>query len=104
MDKKSIGLKKKNITYDHRHPHLRARMRQRGISLEEINLTIAEGLEAAEAKPGTFGKVKVFPYNKEWEGQMYKEKEVTVFYKITQSKDIILLTALARYGEQFEWR
>ena len=97
-------MKKSNITYDHLHPHLRARMRQRGISLEEINLTLAEGWETGEAKPGTFGKVKVFLYNKVWEGRMYKEKEVTVFYKITQSKDIILLTALARYGEHFEWR
>jgi hypothetical protein len=97
-------LIKQDLTYDDLHPHLEARMRQRGISLEEINLTLGEGWEATDAKPGTFGKVKVFPYNKEWEGQIYKEKEVTVFYKISQSKNIILLTALARYGEQFEWR
>ena len=78
------------------HPHLRARMHQRGISREEIERTLNEGWEASDAKSGTLGKVLVFPYEKEWEGQFYEEKEVTVYYKLA-AEGIILLTAIARY-------
>jgi len=36
----------------------------------------------------------------EWEGQFYQEKEVTVYYKVTD-EGLILLTAKARYGQGF---
>jgi len=85
------------------HPHLRARMHQRGISREEIERTLNEGWEASDAKSGTLGKVLVFPYEKEWEGQFYEEKEVTVYYKLA-AEGIILLTAIARYGKGFPRR
>jgi hypothetical protein len=42
----------------------------------------------------------VFPYHAEWEGQLYKEKEVTVYYKILGSQ-LVLLTVKARYGKDF---
>jgi hypothetical protein len=56
-------------------------MRQRGIgiTLEEIEQTLNNGWEAADAKPGTFGKVMVFPDAAAWEGQFYPEKEVSVY-------------------------
>ena len=85
------------------HPHLRARMHQRGISRKEIERTLNEGWEASDAKSGTLGKVLVFPYEKEWEGQFYEEKEVTVYYKLA-AEGIILLTAIARYGKGFPRR
>ena len=85
------------------HPHLRARMHQRGISREEIERTLNEGWEASDAKSGTLGKVLVFPYEKEWEGQFYEEKEVTVYYKLA-AEGIILLTAIAKYGKGFPRR
>ncbi len=97
-------MSKLHITQDDLHHHLKARMRQRGISLEDINQTLSEGWESTEAKSGTFGKVKVFTYNDKWEGRFYKQKEVTVFYKITKGMDIILLTAIARYGQNFNRR
>jgi hypothetical protein len=55
-------------------------MRQRGIgiTLEEIEQTLNDGWEAADAKPGTFGKVMVFPNAAEWEGHFYPEKEECV--------------------------
>ncbi len=37
-------------------------MEQRGVTLEEIERTLNEGWDATDAKPGTFGKVMVFPY------------------------------------------
>ena len=82
------------------HPHLRARMRQRGVSREEVERTLNEGWEAADAKAGTRGKVMVFSYGMEWEGRFYREKEVTVYFKVTNDS-LTLLTAKARYGKDF---
>ncbi|MDP3298362.1 MAG: DUF4258 domain-containing protein [Thermodesulfovibrionia bacterium] len=81
--------------------HLEARMLQRGISKEEIEITINKGWSAEDAKEGTIGKTFVFPYNNYWEGKYYKETEVTVYYKMKEDK-IILLTAKARYGKNFK--
>jgi hypothetical protein len=76
-------------------------MEQRGVTLAELEQVFNEGQEAAAAKPGTFGKVLVTPYAKEWEGQFYMEKEVTVYYKLTESRQLIVLTVVARYGQGF---
>lgn len=75
-------------------------MVQRGISREEIERVLNEGWESHDAKPGTLGKVLVFPYEREWEGAASPEKEVTVYYKQLGSQ-MILLTAVARYGSGF---
>jgi hypothetical protein len=82
------------------HNHLKARMLQRGITLEEIKETINKGWDAKDIRIGTEGKILVFPFNGEWEGKFYEEKEVTVYFKIKEGK-IILLTAKARYGKDF---
>jgi hypothetical protein len=82
------------------HPHLQARMTQRGITLEEIQRALDAGWEAVDARIGTVGRTIVFPYAKEWEGSFYPEKEVTVYYK-TGEGGIILLTVKARYGSGF---
>jgi hypothetical protein len=96
--------KKFKITGTHVHSHLRRRMEQRGINREEIEQTLNEGWETSEAKPGTMGKLIVFPYKAEWEGQFYQEKEVTVYYKVADNGHIILLTVKARYGQDFPRR
>jgi len=83
------------------HHHLQARMKQRGISRDEIEITINEGWEAEDVKEGTVGKVFVFPYNNYWMGSYFEEKEVTVYYRYKNEK-IILLTARARYGKDFK--
>ena len=57
--------------------------------------------QAADAKQGTLGKVLVFPYAAEWEAQFYREKEVTVYYKVI-GKAVVLLTVKARYGQSFQ--
>jgi hypothetical protein len=88
------------ITDTNIHPHLQARMRQRGVTREEIERTINDGWQATDAKQGTLGKVLVFPYEKEWEGRFFAEKEVTVYYKV-RGEECILLTVKARYGQGF---
>lgn len=82
------------------HLHILARMRQRGISREEVERTLREGWPATDTKEGTCGRVMVFAYNMEWEGRFYQEKEVTVYYKLTVT-GLVLLTAKARYGRSF---
>ena len=83
------------------HHHLEARMLQRGISMEEIEITINKGWHAEDAKDGTIGKTFVFSYNNYWEDNFYEEKEVTVYYKMKVEK-ITLLTTKARYGKSFK--
>ena len=59
-----------------------------------------QGWKVSDAKPGTAGRTLVFPYNPynaEWEGTQYQEKEVTVYDKV-DGDDLALLTAIARYG------
>ena len=70
------------VTEEDLHPHLRARMLQRGVTLSEIGRTLNSGWDALDTKPGTSGRVMVFPYHNDWEGQFYEEKEVTVYYKL----------------------
>jgi len=82
------------------HQHLKSRMEQRGVSLNEIEITLNEGFDATDAKEGICGKVHIFEYNALWEGTYFEEKEVTVYYKY-KDKELILLTAKARYGKNF---
>lgn len=88
------------ITEGDLHPHLRARMAQRGVTLEEIRHTLKNGWPATDCRPGTRGQVLAFSYRAEWEGRFYGEKEVTVYYKVKDDQ-LILLTVKARYGEEF---
>lgn len=83
------------------HHHLRVRMLQRGITKEEIEITINKGWGAEDAKEGTIGKTFIFPYNNYWEDRYYEEKEVAVYYKMKEEK-MVLLTAKARYGKNFK--
>jgi len=82
------------------HAHLKTRMEQRGITKEEIEYALNEGWDAKDAKAGTLGKVFVFQYNREWQGEVFEEKDVSVYYKLVH-EDIMLLTVKARYGKDF---
>jgi len=52
-----------NLSEKDLHSHLKARMSQRGVTIQEIERVLNEGQEATDAKPGTLGKVFVFLYN-----------------------------------------
>lgn len=75
-------------------------MQQRGVTREEIEIAINDGWDADDAKHGVIGKVFVFPYNREWEGVRYEEKEVSVYYKQGKGQ-VVLLTVKARFGRDF---
>jgi hypothetical protein len=93
-------MKKIKIRDSDLHPHLIARMHQRGITKEEIVRTLNEGWEAEDTKSGTFGKIYVFSYRNYWEGKYFEEKEVTVYFKYVNN-ELILLTVKGRYGNNF---
>ncbi len=82
------------------HVHLKARMSQRGVTREEVERTFNDGWEATDTKRGMLGKVMVFPYQEEWEGRWYEEKEVSVYYKVVEGV-LALLTVKVRYGKDF---
>ena len=69
------------ITESDLHPHLKARMEQRGVTLEDIQRALDEGWLATDARVGVLAKAIVLPYAREWEGSFYLQKEVTVYYK-----------------------
>jgi len=85
------------------HPHLRARMLQRGITKEEVEKVLNDGWEADDAKPGTLGKALVSSYRSDWEEKYFEEKEVRVYYKVVND-EFTLLTVKARYGKDFPKR
>lgn len=89
------------INETHIHDHLRERMEQRGVTLEEINGTLKKGWEAEDARPGTGGKTYVFEFGEEWLGETYEEKEVTVYYRYDEGEELVILTVKARYGHGF---
>jgi len=89
-----------NLSEKDLHSHLKARMSQRGVTIQEIERVLNEGQEATDAKPGTLGKVFVFLYNGMWEGKLFEEKEVSVYYKLVNDR-MMLLTVKARYGKGF---
>jgi hypothetical protein len=97
------GEERWHVTQVELHPHLQARMEQRGITVEEVEHTLNAGWAALDAKPGTRGKVFVFDYQAEWLGRFFEEKEVTVYYKVI-GQTVVVLTAKARYGESFPRR
>lgn len=69
-------------------------------SVGEMRSLVCVTAQHRDAKSGTLGRVMVFPYETEWERQFYQEKEVTVYYKVTD-EGLILLTVKARYGQGF---
>ncbi len=83
------------------HSHILERMHQRGVSKDEGRYVVNRGWEAEDAKPGTVGRTYVFPFGQEWEGRLYLEKEVTVYFKPRSGKSL-LLTVKARYGSGFQ--
>ena len=78
-----------------RHTLLRAL--KRGVSLTEIEDTLASG----KPVPAAFGRLareKVFPLNALWQGRFYAEKKVKVVYVIEQ-RTAWTVTVISYYGK-----
>jgi hypothetical protein len=92
-----------SVTEADLHPHLIARMAQRGVTLMEINAVLQNGWACDDARPGTNCRVLVFTHEQTWEGRIYAEKEVTVYFKLIDDA-LIVITVKARYGSDFPRR
>ena len=49
-------------------------MYDRGVTENEIEITLNKGIDAQDAKAGTLGKTYLFTYEKEWEGSFLLKK------------------------------
>jgi hypothetical protein len=78
-------------------------MEQRGVTLAEINMVLQNGWACDDAKPGTSCRMLVFTHEQTWQGRIYAEKEVTVYFKLINNA-LIVLTVKARYGSDFPRR
>jgi hypothetical protein len=78
-------------------PHTKQRAKERGVSEEEIRDTLDNGMPVF-AKPNRLCKSKVFPFMSEWNGKIYEEKKVNVFYLI-ENNEIITITVYVYYGK-----
>ncbi len=70
----------------------------RGISREEVIESIHNSTWL-NAEYFRFSVTKVFVFNNNWEGEVYKQKEVKVIFKKENDK-IIVITAIARYFKE----
>lgn len=85
------------------HEHIRKRLITRGISEAEVRSVLEHGWPGTDAQRSTGCRVLVFPFNADWEGRHYQEKQVTVYFKVVKD-EVVLLTAKARYGSNFPRR
>lgn len=74
------------------HPHSKLRMRERGASIEEVELTVAIG-EKFTAKFERIGFRKNFIFNSVWLGKLYSTKQIEV-YTVSEEDDLIILTVI----------
>lgn len=79
----------------HFHPHAQERMKERGVSENEVKATIEHG-EPFPAKFQRTGFRRNFPFDSMWRGKYYKTKQVEV-YAIQEGIDWIVITIITRY-------
>ena len=80
--------------------HFSGRMTRRGVTAVEVEQTFTEGWPCGDSRPGVDCRTLVFPFDGEWEGRRYEEKEVTVYFKY-DGDELIWITSKARYGAGF---
>jgi hypothetical protein len=78
-------------------PHSLERAVERGTDEQEIMETLRTGFPVA-AKPGRFGKAKVYEFKRERHGKYYEQKRVEVFF-VTERDCIITVTVYVFYGK-----
>ena len=62
----------------------------------EVEQTLAAGVEA-EAHSGREARTLVFPFQGDWRGRQYQEKEVKVVF-IREGDDVIVVSVTTRFG------
>ncbi len=76
------------------HPHAMERMLERGATADEVRLAIEEG-ECFVAKHGRVGFRRNYPFNAEWQGKRYANKQLEVYAVKTQ--DWLVITVIVKY-------
>ncbi len=77
-------------------PHAFESMEERGVTQEEVEITVAEG-QAAQARAARKAKAKVFTQGYPWKGRLYPHKRVRVIYAEVR-EDIVVVTVYGYYG------
>ncbi len=78
-------------------PHTLRRAEERGANIEEIEITLENGIEIP-ARGNRKAKAKVFSFKQERIGKYYEEKRVEVIY-IEDEDIMITVTVYVFYGE-----
>lgn len=77
------------------HPHAQARLPERGGTEEEVKATV-EGGERFGAKYGRIGFRRNFPFDGDWQGKHYANKQVEA-YAVAENGDWIVITVIVKY-------
>ncbi|MBI5142173.1 MAG: DUF4258 domain-containing protein [Nitrospirae bacterium] len=77
------------------HHHALERMKERGVTADEVTAAIAGG-EEFPAKFQRAGFRRNFAYNEMWRNKFYGIKQVEV-YAVPDGDDWIVITVIARY-------
>jgi hypothetical protein len=77
------------------HPHAQARLQERGGTEEEVRLTV-EGGERFEAKYGRSGFRRNFPFNGDWQGRRYANRQVEA-YAVEENGNWMVITVIVKY-------
>jgi hypothetical protein len=80
--------------------HFQERMFRRGVTAHEVDETLTNGWPCSDARGEAECRVQVFPFEADWEGRWFAEKEVTVYFKYHRS-ELIFVTLKTRYGSGF---
>ena len=77
------------------HPHAQARIMERGASEEEVVATDESG-EPIPAKFGRSGFRRNFPYNDQWRGKHYANKQVEAI-AVRENDEWLVITVIVRF-------
>ena len=77
------------------HPHAAARLRERGGTEGEVRTTVQTG-ERFEARFGRTGFRRNFPFDAEWQGKRYANKQIEA-YPVQEGSDWLVITVIVEY-------
>lgn len=77
------------------HPHAQERMKERGVTEDEVKNTVAQG-EQFPAKFNRTGFRRNFLFDNKWRGKHYRTKQVES-YAVQENTDWVVITVITRY-------
>jgi len=76
------------------HPHALERMLERGATEDEVRAAIESG-ERIVAKYGRSGFRRNYPFDSEWQGKWYANKQLEVY--AVEEQDWLVITVIVKY-------